>query len=511
MGQALYRKYRTRSLQETIGQEHITTTLGNALKQGRISHAYLFTGPRGVGKTSIARILAHEINGLEYRDDSPHIDIIEIDAASNRRIDEIRELRDKVYVAPVSAKYKVYIIDEVHMLTREAFNALLKTLEEPPEHAVFILATTDAHKLPDTIISRTQRFTFKPVEPSKVSARLAEIAQKEKIKISQEALDMLAEHGEGSFRDSISLLDQLGSHGKEVGAEDVRLMLGIPPTGAIDALLGATAGKGSVDSVVSSLDALIVSGYQPAGIAKQIGRALRSQLISGTTDLAPETALKLLERLIEVPAAHDPERFLEIALLEARPHTRSATPKSEPRAKDAGSSTAGPAPARSADAPAANDDNGENPPAADPPAQSEETEEESKQEGEPSDQATQSTGPVGDSRFYASLWPEVLQTLKRSHNTLYGVVRMAQPEFDGDTLKLTFAFAFHQKRIQESGNRQKLADVIHKLTGRPIRIECLVDASVKPSEASSVTQDPAVSVDLDAISNIFGAAEVLES
>src|SRR4051812_3117932 len=128
MGQALYRKHRPKKLSEIIGQEHITDTLTNALKQGRISHAYLFTGPKGVGKTSIARILAHEINDLPYEDDSQHIDIIEIDAASNRRIDEIRELRERVYVAPTSAKYKVYIIDEVHMLTREAFNALLKTL-----------------------------------------------------------------------------------------------------------------------------------------------------------------------------------------------------------------------------------------------------------------------------------------------------------------------------------------------------------------------------------------------
>src|ERR1700712_3995109 len=206
MGQALYRTNRPKRLGDIVGQEHITKTLEQALKTGKISHAYLFTGPRGVGKTSIARIWAHEINGIPYEDDSAHMDIIEIDAASNRRIDEIRELRDKVYIAPTSAKYKVYIIDEVHMLTKEAFNALLKTLEEPPAHVVFILATTDAHKLPDTIVSRTQRFTFKPVEREKVIAHLKDIAKAEGIKVSDDALELLAEHGEGSFRDSISLL-----------------------------------------------------------------------------------------------------------------------------------------------------------------------------------------------------------------------------------------------------------------------------------------------------------------
>ena len=157
MGKALYRKYRPKSLSEVVGQKHITDTLANAIKSGRISHAYLLTGPRGTGKTSIARILAHEVNGLEYTSDQTELDIIEIDAASNRRIDEIRDLRDKVHILPTSNKYKVYIIDEVHMLTREAFNALLKTLEEPPAHVVFILATTELSKVPDTIVSRSAR------------------------------------------------------------------------------------------------------------------------------------------------------------------------------------------------------------------------------------------------------------------------------------------------------------------------------------------------------------------
>src|SRR5664279_4315105 len=161
MKRALYRTHRSRSLDEVIGQDHITKTLASALKKGQISHAYLFTGPRGTGKTSVARILAHAINEVPYDDDSFNIDIIEIDAASNRRIEDVRDLRDKVHIAPVSAPYKVYIIDEVHMLTGESFNALLKTLEEPPAHVIFILATTDLHKVPATIVSRTQRYAFR--------------------------------------------------------------------------------------------------------------------------------------------------------------------------------------------------------------------------------------------------------------------------------------------------------------------------------------------------------------
>ena len=168
MGLALYRKYRSRSLTDVVGQDHVTTLLARAIQQGSTAHAYLFTGPRGVGKTSIARILAHEINGLAYDEDATHLDIIEIDAASNNGVEDIRDLRDRVQIAPVNARKKVYIIDEVHMLSKAAFNALLKTLEEPPEHVVFILATTDIDKVPETIISRTQRYTFSGLRALKV-------------------------------------------------------------------------------------------------------------------------------------------------------------------------------------------------------------------------------------------------------------------------------------------------------------------------------------------------------
>jgi len=180
MSKALYRKYRSKSLQEIIGQKHITDILSRAIANNHISHAYLLTGPRGVGKTSVARILAHQINHLDYDEDKTNLDIIEIDAASNNGVEDVRDLREKIQIAPVSASKKVYIIDEVHMLSKAAFNALLKTLEEPPEHIVFILATTDADKLPSTIISRTQRFNFRPINIEDMVNHLSYIAKKRK-------------------------------------------------------------------------------------------------------------------------------------------------------------------------------------------------------------------------------------------------------------------------------------------------------------------------------------------
>ena len=501
MGQALYRKYRSRSLSEIVGQDHITQTLKQALKQGRISHAYLFTGPRGVGKTSIARILAHEINNIEYGDDSASLDIIEIDAASNRRIDEIRELRDKVYIAPTHAKYKVYIIDEVHMLTREAFNALLKTLEEPPEHAVFILATTDAHKLPETIVSRTQRFTFKPVSKEKVAAHLKEIAKKEKISITPEALELLADHGEGSFRDSISMLDQVSSHADKLDEAAIRQLLGIPPEQAIHDLLAAVAHAQS-STVVQTVEGLYDKGFQAPSVAKQLGQVIRQQLIEDKLSISRKTALTLLNSLLTVPVSHNPERALEIALLEALPATQTPLVQQKPT-------------------------NVQPEPSVAEPIQIEEAEEQVVEEpAEPKVEApeepddTPGTEKEGDaaqaSQLSSTDWDKIVQLVKKRHNTLYGVIRMAEPEFSDDgQLTLVFAFAFHQKRFNESTNQKAIAAIVQEVTGNPISVRCTLDTSKQPKvqdERPPQVPEPAPQPEqVTAISNIFGGGELIES
>jgi DNA polymerase-3 subunit gamma/tau len=492
MGQALYRKYRSKSLDEIVGQEHITRTLRRAIETGRISHAYLFTGPRGVGKTSIARILAHELNGLPYTGEDNHLDIIEIDAASSGGVDEVRDLRDKVYIAPSSGTYKVYIIDEVHMMTTAAFNALLKTLEEPPAHAIFILATTEAHKLPATIVSRTQRFMFKPIPLAQVVAHLRHIANEEHIDIADDAIELIAEHGGGAFRDSISMLDQVASARKRVTRASVEKLLGIPPKSAITALVSALQ-SGDTAQTVQTLAALKTDGYQAGTVARQLAETIRDQLLAGTPPLGTSETIGLLKRLIDVPASHDPDRLLELTILESLPQdiavppmaaTKPPVPKPEPAPEQ-----------RTA-------------PPEQPPADRSDTAEADTKEPEQAREAP----PLERAASYETAWQLVLESLKKQYNTLYGIIRMAQPGFQPGKLTLTFGYAFHQKRAADAKNKKIISAMLEEATGERFSIECRFDKTVTPPApvpSAASTDAPAASPALGAISAIFGGGEVL--
>jgi DNA polymerase-3 subunit gamma/tau len=498
MGQALYRKYRPRSLSEVVGQEHVTITLANAIKSGKISHAYLFTGPHGVGKTSVARILAHEVNGLPYDDASTHLDIIEIDAASNRRIDEIRDLRDKVHISPTSAKYKVYIIDEVHMLTKEAFNALLKTLEEPPAHVIFILATTEAHKLPETIISRTQRYSFKPIDKAQVIEHLKSIAKTERIKADPEVFDLIAEHGDGSFRDSISLLDQSSDINSQLTLSDVQRMLGIAPEAAILQITAALQ-ENSIKSLIKVMAELRDQGYQAANIAKQLSQNLRIQIITNQLILSEATSLHLLRQLLDVPASQSPDQLLEIILLEVvlnrdRNHEPVIIDRvaaelaitSEPKAKTISPEE----------------------------TVKKVTKTSSINEEKPIIKVATQLPKPKLTNFDQEIWPAILNELKKQHSTLYGVLRMSQASLDGDTMMLQFKFAFHQKQMKESKNHQKFTTIVSGFINDPLKFEYLLlpkDSELVTSSTDNSKTEPAPKPNVDAISNIFGGAEVLDS
>ena len=277
MTKALYRKYRPLKLADVVGQDDTIRQLQTQLTNQKISHGYLFVGARGCGKTSVARIFAHEINHFDYQLEDNYVDIIEIDAAVFTMVENIRELRDKAMLAPTTGKYKVYIIDEIHMLSKNAFNALLKILEEPPEHIVFIFATTNPEKIPATILSRVQIFHFKLADKSVMQPFLENICQKEGINIEKDALSLLIEQGGGSFRDSLSILDQLSNLHPDkstlITTEEVSSALGVPKQVLIQELL-ASYEQENVDQIRSLIEELINQGNKAEGIATSLIKAI---------------------------------------------------------------------------------------------------------------------------------------------------------------------------------------------------------------------------------------------
>jgi DNA polymerase-3 subunit gamma/tau len=293
MSQALYRKYRPKEWDEVMGQDHIVTTLKNAIVADRVAHAYLFAGSRGTGKTTLARLLAKAVNCLNtdatQRPDNEcenckavnenrFLDLIEVDAASNTSVDDVRDLRDKINFSPSQGKYKIYIIDEVHMLSTAAFNALLKTLEEPPPHAIFVLATTEIHKIPATVLSRCQRHEFRRVPVDEIVANLKKIVKAEKIQADDEALIQIARQSAGGMRDAISLLDQLSSTGDKITLALAQNVLGTATSQTVLDVLSSLMDHDpahGLDAIHKALDA----GADPRSLARQIVEYLRGLML----------------------------------------------------------------------------------------------------------------------------------------------------------------------------------------------------------------------------------------
>ena len=427
MGQALYRKYRSKSLDEIVGQSHITDMLGKAIAADKITHAYLLTGPRGVGKTSIARILAHEINALPYTDESTHLDIVEIDAASNNGVDDIRDLRDKVQIAPTSARKKIYIIDEVHMLSKPAFNALLKTLEEPPEHVVFILATTDVEKLPATIISRVQRFNFRAISEQDAIGHLRKIAKAEHIDITDDALTLLAHQGKGSFRDSISMLDQFSSLGNgPITRELIEGVLGLADADTVAKILTAYESH-DLAAVVQLLNDSESRGTPAIILAEQLIRTIREQIVT------KPYLLPLLDRLLEIARSSWPHVKLLAALTsDMAAHLAPMAPVATPTPKPTPVTPIKPAKTTHAPlntAPAKVTVEQPAPAAPKPP------------------RPAATTAPVGEFP-----WQDFLTTLKEESIGTYTLLSKCAYDYSGDALTVYAGKSFSKNRLDKTRN-----------------------------------------------------------
>ena len=481
MSQALYRKYRSRSLDEVLGQDHVTNILRRALEQGKIAHAYLLTGPRGVGKTSVARILAHEINQLPYDEEASHLDIIEIDAASNNGVDDIRALREKAQVAPVSAPKKIYIIDEVHMLSRPAFNALLKTLEEPPAHVVFILATTDADKLPATILSRVQQFFFRPIPADIMARQLMAIAEKEGFAIEADAARLIAERSRGGFRDGISMLDQLSAladANKPLSSADVAQYLGLSATETLENLLKLYQQR-DASGTLSLLGELEQAGVDPVVLSRQLLSLLRARLHK-----RPEL-IQLVKQLIEVDRHPHPDLKLLTIFMENGEQVTDTSPElaspliASPKTTTKPPATTSESPVEAPESPTATSEAPAPAPAAQPAENSPKTLPKQEQTNDSADKTAADATPAGsqsasdsppDSTATDIDWDKVIALAKEQSFAIATLLQHCSWQRNGNTLILYVGNAFNKKKLDDAKNRPLIATIVQQVAGTELDI-----------------------------------------
>jgi DNA polymerase-3 subunit gamma/tau len=492
--QSLYLRYRPQRFGELVGQEVVARTLRNAVRERRFAHAYLFTGIRGTGKTSAARILARAINCEQPADGEPclgcpaceaigagrSLDVIEIDAATNRGIDEIRELRERAQFLPSELRMKVYIIDEAHMLTTEAGNAFLKTLEEPPEHACFILATTEPHRLTETILSRCQRFDFRRIPVASMAGHLARICELEGVTTTPEVMQLVAEAAAGSLRDAESLLDRLiGTEDGALELELVRGALGMADPRAL-AQLGESLESGDLAKVMAELQELSASGVEPRQLLRSLGASARSRHWAAIAE-APARAefwLSLMEACVrganELRRADDPWMALEVILLRAGaarlPGPPSAT---EPPPPISASPPPADAPAAGATTPAR-----EPRPVADPP-------EPERPASSPPAALDPPAGAASPLEPLQARWAEVKEWAQQSHpGPFAALVRETRAaSLQGGRLMVEVAYPWHLGQLQQAANRALLEAGCREILGPDLSLELALLGAAPTAEA----------------------------
>ena len=530
MSTTLYRKYRPQTFAEVVAQEHIKVTLENEITSGKLAHAFLFSGPRGIGKTTVARILAKALNCQKRRGFEPcdecsscveiregrSLDLVEIDAASNRGINEIRELREQTKYTPVREKYKVFIIDEVHMLTTEAFNALLKTLEEPPAHAIFILATTEAHKLPETIISRCQRFDFKKVPIGAISEHLAEIAKKEKVKIDQSVIENIARLSEGYLRDSLSLLGQILALGeKEVSEEEASLVIprsdwqrvmefvnllftGRTKEGLI--LINELVEEGGdlehfaktvIETLRKVLLAKVTGDWQE--LSWEAGEDWLKKLVQNTKNVLPAPLIKIMEIFLEAQLALKQAAILQLPLEIAVVKASEALQAVNAFGDDGKNN---PLPEAKAGSPRlveagsvfnAGDKKGAAGGIIKPPVQKSAVSFEKVQEK----------------------WQEIIEALKEYNHSLATFMKVGEPlRVEENKIVVGFQFNFHYERIKDTKNLKIVEEVFERIFGAPLGLAGVINQNQEIKEASGKNNAPKRDAMVEAVMETLGGEVV---